>query len=112
MKNSNATIGNRTRGIPTCSAVPQPTALPRAPFNIMVRAIYSNQCAVDGDNIKRRCTTQQDRCVPVFQQSRSIDPCSQFGVVTLDRGAWPRGPSLPRAGTGHRYQAHKSTQIL
>jgi len=31
MKNSNDTIGNRTRDLPTCSAVPQPTALPRAP---------------------------------------------------------------------------------
>ena len=30
MKNSNDTIGNRTRDLPTCSAVPQPTALPRA----------------------------------------------------------------------------------
>jgi len=29
MKNSNDTIGNRTRDLPTCSTVPQPTALPR-----------------------------------------------------------------------------------
>ena len=33
MKKSNDTIGNRTRDLPTCSAVPQPTALPRAPIN-------------------------------------------------------------------------------
>ena len=31
MKNSIDTIGNRTRDLPTCSAVPQPTALPLAP---------------------------------------------------------------------------------
>ena len=31
MKNSNDTIGNRTRDLPTCSVVPQQTALPRAP---------------------------------------------------------------------------------
>jgi len=30
MKNSNDTIGNETRDIPACSAVPQPTAPPRA----------------------------------------------------------------------------------
>ena len=30
MKNSNETIGNRTRDLPNCSAVPQPTALRRA----------------------------------------------------------------------------------
>ena len=28
LKNSNDTIGNRTRDVPTCSAVAQPTALP------------------------------------------------------------------------------------
>ena len=31
MKNSNYTIGNQTRDIPACSAVPQPTAPPRTP---------------------------------------------------------------------------------
>jgi hypothetical protein len=31
MKNSNDTIGNRTRALLACSAVPQPTAEPRAP---------------------------------------------------------------------------------
>jgi len=31
MKNSNDTMGNRTRDLPTCSAVPRPTALLRAP---------------------------------------------------------------------------------
>ena len=30
MKNSNDTIGNQTRDLPTCSAVPQRTAPPRA----------------------------------------------------------------------------------
>jgi hypothetical protein len=32
MKNSIDIIGNRTRDLPTCSAVPQPTALPGAPL--------------------------------------------------------------------------------
>ena len=31
MKNSNYTIGNRTRDLPTCCAVLQPTARTRAP---------------------------------------------------------------------------------
>ena len=34
MKNSSDNIGNRTHDLPTCSAVPQPTALRRAPNNI------------------------------------------------------------------------------
>jgi hypothetical protein len=29
--NSNDTIGNRTRDVPVCSVVPQPTTPPRAP---------------------------------------------------------------------------------
>jgi hypothetical protein len=44
MKNSNDTIGNRTRDLPACSAVPQITAPPRAPewwhtfpeFNLLI----------------------------------------------------------------------------
>ena len=32
MKNFSDTIGNRTLDLPTCSGVPQPTALPRAPI--------------------------------------------------------------------------------
>jgi hypothetical protein len=35
MKNSNETIGNRTRDLPACSAVPQPTAPPRAPMSLV-----------------------------------------------------------------------------
>jgi hypothetical protein len=31
MKKSNDTIGIRTRDLPACSAIPQPTAPPRAP---------------------------------------------------------------------------------
>jgi len=43
MKNSNDTIGNRTRDLPTCSAVPQPTALPRAPNCIIHLSDFANQ---------------------------------------------------------------------
>jgi hypothetical protein len=34
MKNSTDTIGNRTRDLPAGSAVPQPTAPPRAPIGL------------------------------------------------------------------------------
>ena len=36
VKNSSDTIGNRTRDVPACSAVPQPTAPPRAPLSSLV----------------------------------------------------------------------------
>ena len=38
MKNFNDTIGNRTRDLPACSAVPQPTGPPRAHRNKCSRA--------------------------------------------------------------------------
>ena len=43
MKNSNDTIGNRTRDLPACSAVPQPTALPRAPGRENGKRIYKGK---------------------------------------------------------------------
>ena len=39
IKNSNDTIGNRTRDLPACSAVPQPNAPPSAPPRFCCRAI-------------------------------------------------------------------------
>ena len=47
MKNSNDSIGNRTRDLPTCSAVPQPNAPPRAPGagTVIVVAVF---CAWSG----------------------------------------------------------------
>jgi len=39
MKNSNDTIENRTRDLPACSAVPQPTVQPRAPTHSPLYAL-------------------------------------------------------------------------
>jgi len=41
MKNPNDIIGNRTRVLPKCSAVPQPTAPPRAPSYATTRVIIT-----------------------------------------------------------------------
>ena len=43
MENSDDTIGNRTRDLPACSAVPQPTAPPGAPTIFQYKII---QCAL------------------------------------------------------------------
>jgi len=46
-KKSNDTIGNRTRDLPACSAVPQPTASPRAPsyenMQFLIQALVSRK---------------------------------------------------------------------
>ena len=48
MKNSNDTIGYRTRDPTTCSAVPQPNALPRAIFilTLCIFIISQNVCSL------------------------------------------------------------------
>ena len=44
MKNSNDTIGNRTRNLPACSAVPQPTAPPSAPGrNVLLTNVMNSK---------------------------------------------------------------------
>ena len=47
MKNSSDTIGNRTRGLSACSAVPQSTALPRVPTgcggSLKIHCIFRNR---------------------------------------------------------------------
>ena len=45
MKNSIDTIGNRTRDLPVCSSVPQPTAPPRAPLGEQYRSLSSSLCS-------------------------------------------------------------------
>ena len=46
MKNSNDTIGNRTRDLPACSAVPQQTAPPRAQNQGKSKEFfYSSKCS-------------------------------------------------------------------
>jgi len=43
MENSSDTIGDRARNLAACSAVPQPTALPRTPYNIKT-GLNSKRC--------------------------------------------------------------------
>jgi len=43
MKNSNNIIGNRTRDLPDCSAVPQETAPPRGTLDLVT---YSNPISI------------------------------------------------------------------
>jgi hypothetical protein len=59
MKNSNDTIGIRTRELPACNAVPQPISPPRAPIRIKTCLysfynflfMYSLMMAISGRNM-------------------------------------------------------------
>jgi hypothetical protein len=56
MKNNSDAIGNRNRALPTCSAVPQPTVLPRAPtLELLSEKCPNGQCRLL--NISRRCSS-------------------------------------------------------
>jgi len=46
IKNSNDAIGNRTRDLPTFSAVPQPNAPPRAPLLISLHVVNFIFCVL------------------------------------------------------------------
>jgi hypothetical protein len=63
IKNFNNTIGFRTRDLPACSAVPQPTALPRTPITLR-RTIFSRTPLHEGSPRRRdlyltTCTTEK-----------------------------------------------------
>jgi hypothetical protein len=55
MKNSSDTIGNRTRDIPACSTVPQPTASPRASVQRGTVLNTVGNCDTAGSVIKLYC---------------------------------------------------------
>ena len=49
MQNSNDTIENQTRDLPACTAVPQPTAAPRASLSLYIYIyIYIRQYYIKG----------------------------------------------------------------
>ena len=54
LKNSSDSMGNRTRDLPVCSAVPQPTAPPRTPTG--TRASTTNDTASFNSEIYQRCS--------------------------------------------------------
>jgi hypothetical protein len=44
MKNSNETFGNQTHDLPTCRAVPQPTAPAHTPYTKEIHSIKASSC--------------------------------------------------------------------
>jgi len=78
MKNSSYTIRNRTHDLPACSAVPQPTAPPRAPsintstvlftfpkqVVIIYKEIAQEQECYEAVQVKKSCT-EATLCLPL-----------------------------------------------
>ena len=80
MKNSNDTIGNRTRDLPACSAVPQPTAPPRAPSAIYTHYYY---CCWKTQMIKWECILLCTRCVTKLNTARKKWRTAVWRSLTL-----------------------------
>jgi hypothetical protein len=79
MKNSNVTIGNRTRELPACSSVPQPTAPPRAPNTtgkINKKTHYIDKFIISSllYMIRVRCFAHHQEHFTVFTVSSSVQP--------------------------------------
>jgi len=100
MKNSNDTIGNRTRDLPTCRAVPQPTAPPRAPSCLTYIGIYRPSVLNYPLNTVLLLSTNHIRIV------RSVRLCQsmllfrevatwRMTVLHIDNIKWSRGHLVP-----------------
>jgi hypothetical protein len=61
IKNSNDTIGNRTRDLPACRAVPQSTALPRTKLNECVK--IENKEGINMIAREYERYSQDDKCI-------------------------------------------------
>ena len=97
MKNSNDTIGNRTRNLPTCSAVPQPTVPPAACPDLhrwlfkkrLLNLQYTRRVYIEIDGVRRYEWTLQ--CVTMFHTD-----CTRFIISSVIRVCplWPRSSAL------------------
>jgi hypothetical protein len=74
MKNSSDTIGNRTRGLPACSAVHQPTTPPRAPV-VLLRT----------NGASKAITMRQTLLsfLEIWQRTKKFSVTWCYGLVTM-----------------------------
>jgi len=82
MKNSNDTIGNRTRDLPTCNAVPQPTALPRAPLGELT--LFKSWSSKLGVGREASSLTQENYLLQKFNEEKRLSkPEAYIGCSAL-----------------------------
>jgi hypothetical protein len=112
-------MGSRTRDLPTCTAVPKPTALPRAPvytkcllFSIIRRKCWSNttNLIIDAADSPRDCL-----CVWCYGPTRVLASSSlrfldhtqrrtTFGRTPLDEWSARRRDLYPTTHNTHKRQ--------
>jgi hypothetical protein len=76
MKNSNDSIGNRTRDLPTCRAILQPTAPPRVPLFIYSLIMHSTDEILTDSFVRRElqlaCVELLLTATPLYGGHRNI----------------------------------------
>jgi hypothetical protein len=91
MKNSNDTIGNRTRDLPACSAVPQPTAVSRHACALNKRTALRAAVFTKLTNAQQHCVQnshaefQTNRAVKVESTDSNAFTPSSNGQLSLGR---------------------------
>jgi hypothetical protein len=100
---SNDLIGNRTRDLPACSIVPQPTTLPRANSKIVPRIIhhsflpnpsrfiYSTPCKLSGC-----CQCRERACMKETLSTDSFAPGGCWTGGSKNSAFAPFGPRVSR----------------
>jgi len=102
MKKSSDTIGNRTLDLPTCSAVPQPTALPRAPMQYKP-TINTNNLKVL--RFSWRCNRQLQSSGMLYWIPEDLNPLLRDWLsAQLDNSFW-------RSQQPQRYWKHSNLTI-
>ena len=86
MENSNDTIGNRTRDLPACREVPQPTAAPRVVNKEVRERKYPDRDRVQGRAVLRTVTNisfdkKERKCLAVGGNAGS---CNEFNWLRGD----------------------------
>jgi len=76
MKNPNDTIGNQSRELTACSAVPQPTAPPRVPC-LLCSPDVRNQETMKSFNIARLPTVEQSHSLVGTLKTSSLYSCKR-----------------------------------
>ena len=84
MKNSNDTIGNRTRDLPACSAVPQPTAPSRTPILLfMLCKIILSKNNISVNEQHNKDVSPQNILLPILQIRSLHQPAHKHRVTII-----------------------------
>ena len=98
-KNPNEGTGNRTRDLPARSAVPLPTASPRAPYLRNYTAIISWPTLIITSCTKKNTLNFSCSMSPASQQSRASENFQQTVPVLAHRRSASTNMSVWRRGT-------------